>query len=150
LGANLKKGIDDAASAEIALVIPIDPWIPRTKTDQAVKRSGLEYQKARLELQNTENSARQEIRSLTASIRNTWAEVETARLQAGFAQRAYELASQGYRMGTMNFLNFETIRNRLTEARQTLLQSELNYKILTLDLASSLNMEEKELQNYSR
>lgn len=148
--ANSTKGPGDTISAGIALSIPIDPWIPKTKVDQTVKRANAEYQKARLELQNTENSARQEIRSLAASISNTWAEVETARLQAGFAQRAYELASQGYRMGTMNFLNFETIRNRLTEARQQLLQSELNYKILVLDLASSLNMEERELQNYSR
>jgi len=149
-GASAKNGLDDTVSAGISVTIPIDPWIPKTKTDQAVKRSEADYKKANLELQNTENTARQEIRSYTDSIANTWAEVEITRLQAGYAQRAYELAERAYRSGTMNFLNFETSRTRLTEARQQQLQSELSYKILLLDLAASLNMEEEELQRYSR
>jgi outer membrane protein TolC len=149
-GASAKNGFEDTVSAGVTVTIPIDPWIPGTKTDQTVKRSDAEYQKALLELQNMENFARQEIRSLTDSIRNTWTEVEIARLQAGYAQRAYELAEQSYRRGTMNFLDFESIRNRLTEARQQLLQSELNYKVLVLDIASSLNMEEGELKKYSK
>jgi outer membrane protein TolC len=149
-GASIKDGLDDLVSAGISVTIPIDSWIPRSKGDQAVQRSDGEYQKARLELQNMENNARQEIRSFTDSISHTWAEVEIARLQAGYAQRAYELAEQSYRRGTMNFFDFETARNRLTDARQQLLQSELAYKILVLDLASSLNMEENELLRYSR
>ena len=149
-GGSKKNGFDDTVSAGISVTIPIDPWIPRTKSDQTVKRSNAEYQKAQMELQNMENNVRQEIRSCADSIRNTWAEVEITRLQAGYAQRAYELAEQAYRRGTMNFLNFETTRNRLTEARQQQLQSELNYKILVLDLASSLGMKEEELLHYSR
>jgi outer membrane protein TolC len=149
-GASVKNGFEDTVNAGISVSVPIDPWIPGTRLDQTVKRSDADYQKALLEMQNLENTSRQEIRSFTASIKNTWAEVEIARLQAGYAQRAYELAEQSYRRGTMNFLDFEAIRNRLTDARQQQLQSELNYKILVLDLASSLNMEEKELQKYSR
>jgi len=149
-GASAKNGPDDTVSAGISVTIPIDPWIPKTKTDQAVKRSEAEYKKASLELQNMENTAQQEIRFYTDSIANTWAEVEITRLQAGYAQRAYELADRAYRSGTMNFLSFETARNRLTEARQQQLQSELNYKILLLDLAASLNMDEAELRRYAR
>ncbi|MCL1814409.1 MAG: TolC family protein [Treponema sp.] len=149
-GASLNNGFADTVIARAAVTIPFDSWMPRTKADQTVKRSGAEYQKARLELQNMENNARQEIRSYADSISNTWTELEIARLQASYAQRAYELAERSYRTGTMNFLDFETVRNRLTEARQQQLQSELNYKILVLDLASSLNMEEGELQNYSK
>jgi outer membrane protein TolC len=149
-GASAKNGLDDTVSAGVTVTIPIDPWIPGTRSDQTVKRSDSDYKKAVLELQNMENTARQEIRSLTDSVRITWTEVQIARLQAGYAQRAYELAEQSYRRGTMNFLDFEAIRNRLTDARQQQLQSELNYKVLVLDLASSLNMEERELQKYSR
>ena len=149
-GASLKNGMDDLANAGVSVTIPIDSWVPGTKAAQAVKRSGGEYQKAQLELQNMENNARQEIRSFTDSISYTWTEVEIARLQAGYAQRAYELAEQFYRRGTMNFLDFETARNRLTDARQQVLQSELNYKILVLDLASSLSMDEGELLRYSK
>ena len=147
--ATVDNGLSDGLSAGVSVSIPIDSWIPRTKPDQTVKRSNAEYQKAQLELRNMENNARQEIRSFTDSINITWTELEIARFQSDFAQRAYELAERAYRSGTMNFLNFETVRNRLTDARQQLLQCELNYKILVLDLASSLNMEERELRNYS-
>ncbi|MDR0447647.1 MAG: TolC family protein [Treponema sp.] len=149
-GASAKSGFDDMLSAGISVTIPIDPWVPRTRTDQAVKRSDGEYQKAQLELISMEDNARQEIQSYTDSIGNTWTEVEIARLQAGYAQRAFELAEQFYRRGTMSYLDFEAVRNRLDDARQQQFQSELAYKILVLDLASSLNMEEGELKNYSR
>jgi len=148
--ASLDNGFSDGLSAGVTVSIPVDPWIPRTKADQSVKRSNAEYQKAQMELQDMENNAKQEIRSYTNSIGIAWTELEITRFQADFAQRAYELAERAYRSGTMNFLDFETVRNRLTDARQQLLQSELSYKILVLDLASSLNMEEKELRNYSR
>ena len=149
-GATLKDGFNDFIGAGISVSIPIDPWIPGTTGDQAVKRANASYQKAVLELRDMENNAKQEIRSYTDSINNTWTEVEIARLQASYAQRAYELAEQSYRRGTMNFLNYETARNRLSDAQQQLLQSELNYKILVLDLASVLNIEEDELKKYSR
>ena len=149
-GANLKTGLDDLINAGISVSIPIDPWIPRTKGDQTVRRSDAEYRKALLELKDFENNAREEIRSYTDTITNTWTEVEISRLQAGYAQRAYELAERAYRSGTMNFLDYETTRNRLSDARQQQLQSELSYKILILDLASTLNMEESELIHYSR
>ena len=142
--------LKDLISASISVSIPIDPWIPGTTGDQAVKRSNANYQKALLDLQNLGDNAKQEIRSYTDSISNTWTEVEIARLQSTYAQRAYELAEQAYRRGTMNFLDFETARNRLIDARQQLFQSELSYKILVLDLASVLNMEEGELIKYSR
>jgi outer membrane protein TolC len=147
-GASRANGFDDTVSAEVSVTIPIDPWIPRTKRDQDVGRASAQYQKALLELQDMENAARQEIRSYADNLRNTWAELEIARLQAASAERAYELASQAYRQGAMNFLNFETVRNRLTAARQELLQTEFDYKILVLDLAASLTMEEGELHNF--
>jgi multidrug efflux system outer membrane protein len=149
-GASLKNGFNDLISAGISVSIPIDPWIPKTTGDQAVKRSDANYQKALLDLQNLGDNAKQEIRSFTDSINNTWAEVEISRLQSSYAQRAYELAEQAYRRATMNFLDFETARNRLIDARQQFFQSELSYKILVLDLASALNMEEGELIKYSR
>jgi outer membrane protein TolC len=149
-GASPGKGIDDLIGAGVSVSIPIDSWIPRSKDDQTVKQSDADYRKARLELQNMENNAKQEIRSYTDRISNTWTEVEIARLQANYAQRAYELAEQAYRRGTMRFLDYETTRNRLIDTQQQQLQSELNYKILVLDLASALNMKEEELKNYSR
>jgi len=145
-GASYPNGFNDVVSAGISVTIPINPWIPRTIQNQALRSPGAAYEKALLELQNVERNARQEIRNSTESIRNTWAEVEIARLRVQYAERAQDLAEQAYRTGAMNFLDYETMRNNRTQARQKLLQSELTYKILVLDLASSLDMEEAELR----
>jgi outer membrane protein TolC len=145
-GAAYPGGFNDVVSAGISVTIPINPWIPRTIQNQALKVPAAAYEKALLELENVERNARQEIRNYAESIRNTWAEVEIARLRLQYAERAHELAEQAYRTGTMNFLDYETMRNNLTQSRQKLLQSELAYKILVLDLASSLDMDEAELR----
>jgi multidrug efflux system outer membrane protein len=145
-GATYPDGFDDAVSAGISVTIPIESWIPGTRQNLNLQSSRADYEKALLELEDMKKNARQEIYSYTENIRNTWAEVGIVRLQVQYAQRAYELASQAYRSGTMNFLNYETMRNNLTVARQQLLQSELDYKILVLDLASSLDMDEAELR----
>ena len=150
LGANLENGFDDAASAGISVTIPLDPWIPRSAKDQAVRQARTNYEKALLDVADRERSARREILNAAENVRNTWAEVEIARLQNDYARRAFELAADAYRRGTMNFLDYERVRNNQTEARQQLLQSELNYRILVLDLALSLNMETEELANYVR
>ncbi|MDR2551912.1 MAG: TolC family protein [Treponema sp.] len=149
LGASLADGFEDTASAGISLSIPVDPWIPRSRRDQEVQRARTGYEKALLDLWDQERTLRQEIRNAVEALENTWTEVEIARLQADYARRAFELAEQSYRLGTMNFLNFETLRNRLTEARQRLFQNELDYKILALDFASSLNMDIGELKDFS-
>jgi outer membrane protein TolC len=145
-GAVYPDGFNDVVSAGISVTIPVNPWIPRTIQNQALRVPGAAYERALLELQNVERNARQEIRNYTESIRNTWAEVEIARQRVRYAERAYELAEQAYRTGSMNFLDYETMRNNLTQSRQKLLQSELAYKILVLDLASSLDMDESELR----
>ena len=148
-GASVDNGFDDTVSAGISVTIPIDSWIPGTRTAQSINRDSGEYQKAILELENMERNARQEIRFFTENIGDTWTEVEINRLQVQNSQRAYQLAEQSYRAGGMNFFNFETTRNRLTEARQQLLQSELNYILLVLDLALILNLTAEELLHYS-
>jgi multidrug efflux system outer membrane protein len=148
-GASLENGFDDTASAGISVTIPVDPWIPRSTKDQAVRQARTNYEKALLDLEDRERNARREIENAAESLRNTWAEVEIARLQNDYARRAFELASDAYRRGTMNFLDYEQIRNNQNDARQQLLQSELNYRILALDLALSLNMEAEELADYA-
>jgi outer membrane protein TolC len=149
-GASKKSGLNELIGATISVSIPVDSWIPGTRGALAMKSANANYRKALLDMQDMENNARQEIRSFTASIDNTWTEVEISRLQASYAQRAYELAESAYRRGTMNFLDYESTRNRLNDAQQQQLSSELSYKMLILDLASALNMDEEELLNYSR
>ena len=137
----------DTLSGSATLNIPIDPWIPATKAGQSIRNAKSAAEKARLDLQNTEEAAASQIRSLTASLRNSWDSIEIARLSLGIAERTYELTEQGFRNGTVESLDLEDVRNNLANTRQRLLQSELSYLNTFLDLSVALNKNWKELMN---
>lgn len=135
----------DTLSGSVGLSIPIDSWIPGTKTSQSIKSAGADIEKARLDLKNTENTAKSEIRSLTANLRSSWNSIEISRLRVDVAERAYELTEEGFRSGAVEALVLEDTRNKMTEAKQQLLTDELAYKTMALDLAAALNIDWEEL-----
>jgi len=135
----------DNFSATARLNVPIDSWIPGTARSQSVRRAADSIEKARLDLAAAEDSARTQVRSLAALLRNSWNSIAIARLSLEAAQRGYELTEQGFRNGTVESLTLEDARNNMANARQRLLQSELSYFNMILDLSAALNMDWKYL-----
>ena len=135
----------DTLSGSATLTIPIDPWIPGTARSQSVRGAKNAVEKARLDLQSVEDAAAAQIRSLAASLRNSWDSIEIARLSLSVAERGYELTEQGFRSGTVESLKLEDARNNLVNARQRLLQSELSYFNMILDISAALNINWKDL-----
>jgi outer membrane protein TolC len=144
-GSSFSGKFSDSLSGSVTLTIPVDPWIPGTKSNQSGRSDSAELEKARLDLRNTESAAKRQIRSLAASLRNSWASLEIALLRVEIARRTYEYTEEGFRNGTVAYQDFEDTRNELTSARQGLLRSELAYQHLILDLAAALNVDWKEL-----
>lgn len=139
----------DSFSATARLSIPIDPWIPGTSREQAITKASGAVEKARLDLEMTENSAKTQIRSLTSLLKNSWESILIARLSLQAAQRGYQLTEQGFQNGTVEALTLQDARNNMTNARQRLLQAELSYFNMILDLSASLNIDWKKLiENY--
>jgi outer membrane protein TolC len=135
----------DRISGSARVSIPVDPWIPGTKQSQAVKNSSRSVERAKLDLKIAEDAARTQIRSLTAGLINSWDSIEIARLSLGVAERSYQMSEQGFLNGTVESLALEDSRNDLANARQRLLQSELSYFNMTLDLCAALNIDLKRL-----
>jgi len=135
----------DTLSGSATLTIPIDPWIPGTARSQSVRGAQNAIEKARLDLQSVEDAAAAQIRTLAASLRNSWDSIEIARLSLGVAERGYELTELGFRNGTVESLKLEDARNNLVNARQRLLQSELSYFNMILDISAALNINWKDL-----
>jgi outer membrane protein TolC len=131
----------DGLSGNLSISIPIDPWIPGTRSEQNLRSADADLEKARLDLINTENTAKANIRSLSENLNNSWKSIEIARLSAEIAQRTYELTEAGFLSGSVEYLSFETTRKDLADAQYRVLQSELSYLYLMLDLASSLNID---------
>jgi outer membrane protein len=140
----------DSLSASLSVDIPIAGWIPGTggqNGGQAVQAAKANVEKAKLDLKNTENQARAEIQSLSENLRNSWTSVEIARFQVALGEQTYELSEQGFRSGVTESLVLENARNSLAEARQQLLEVELSYMNMILDLARALNVDRRELLN---
>jgi outer membrane protein TolC len=135
----------DTLSGNATLSIPIDPWIPGTGRNQSVLSAKYAIDKAKLDLKSAEDAAAAQIRSLAANLRNSWDSIEIARLSLSVAERGHELTQQGFRNGTVDSLKLEDARNNMVTARQRLLQSELAYFNMILDISAALNIGWKEL-----
>jgi multidrug efflux system outer membrane protein len=133
----------DSVGGSVTLRLPIDSWIPGTRKGQEIRAANAEVEKARLDLQNTETSAKTQIRSLISRLHRTWERLEITRLEVEIAQRTTEAAEDGFRNGTIEFQDLEDTRNKLTDARQRLIQGEYDYQSLFLDLAAAINVEWK-------
>ena len=146
---NNNKGLGaqftDNLSGSLTLRVPIDSWIPGTRQNQNVRSADADIEKARLDLENTEIQARNQIRLIVSNLRNTWESLEIARLRVEIAQRTVEAAEEGFRYGTVEFQELENIRKDLSDARQRLLQGEYSCQSLLLDPAVALNMDWKTL-----
>jgi outer membrane protein TolC len=135
----------DIVGGNATISIPIDPWIPGTGRSQSVLGAKTAIDKARLDLQSAEDDAAAQIRSLAANLRNSWDSIEIARLSMSIAERSHELIQHGFNNGTVESLKLEDARNNLTTARQRLLQSELTYFNMILDISAALNIGWKDL-----
>ena len=135
----------DSLRGSASLSIPIDPWIPGTSKNQAVRNASLAIEKARLDLQNVEIVAAAQIRSLAANLKDSWDSIAIARLSMAIAERNYQLAEQGFRSGTVESLRLEDAQNEFANTRQRLLRTELTYFNMILDISAALNIKWKEL-----
>jgi outer membrane protein TolC len=135
------NGFTDVLSGSLTLGIPVEAWIPGTKGHQAIGAAEAGVEKARLDLRDAESRAMREIRSLSENLAASWEGIEIARLRVEIAERAYELTDLGFRNGTVESLSLQEARNDMALARQQLLEGELAYQTMCLDLAAALNID---------
>jgi len=72
-------------------------------------------------------------------LRNSWDSVRIARLSLEAAGRNYQLTEQAFNRGAVEVLVLQDSRNNMANARQRLLQTELSYFNMILDLSAALN-----------
>jgi outer membrane protein TolC len=135
----------DSVTGSATVNIPVDSWIPGTSRNQAVRRADGAVEKALLDLAIAQDTAKTQIRSLTAMLHNSWNGIAIARLGLQAAQSNYNVTDQAFRNGTVEQLVLEDARNNMASARQRVLQSEFAYFNMILDLSSAINVDWKNL-----
>ncbi|GHU27633.1 hypothetical protein FACS1894164_19820 [Spirochaetia bacterium] len=131
----------DPLGMSLSVTIPINPWIPGTKDYQNVQSTNTNIEKARLDLKNTEDQAKAQIRSLTENLRNLWNAIEIARLQVQIAEETYTMRERAFRVGAVESLTLENTRQARANAEYQLLTRELSYWNTMLDLAAAVNID---------
>jgi outer membrane protein TolC len=137
---SLESSFSDSFRVSAGISIPIDSWLPDSKDDQSIKSARVDLEKAGLDLAETERNARLAIRTLVNNLAGAWRSVEIARLRVDIARRALEMTQIAFNTGSQEFLALQIARNDLTGTRQQLLNEELSYKTMSLDLAAALNI----------
>jgi multidrug efflux system outer membrane protein len=135
----------DSLSASASLSIPIDSWIPGTSKSQAINRSKDSVEKAKLDLESAQETAKTLIRTLSALLRNSWDNILIARLSYETAEQSYRLTEDGFNNGIIESLVLDDARSNMANARQRVYQSELSYFNTILDLSAAINMDWKDL-----
>ncbi|HHU35653.1 MAG TPA: TolC family protein [Treponema sp.] len=80
-----------------------------------------------------------EIRNLVKKLDKANAAIKAMDLNVEMAQKAYNLTEQGYRAGTIEYLDLKDSENTLVQARLGVLSEKFNYLSALLDLEKALN-----------
>lgn len=136
----------DSGSFSISLSIPIDTLIPgtRTYTQAAEIQDSIDSMKVTLE--NAIRLADLEIRSLVMNIDNAREQLEVLQSSVTLAETVYQRYSDGYRLGTVEILDFENVENQLNQARLNLVSGKVTLAKALMDLEYALNRSLSEIR----
>lgn len=129
----------DTGSFSLSLSFDLDSYIPGLKTDTDLKNKKDEIKRLETELASALQLAELEIRSFVMEIEKSAKKIEALRLNESLAQRAFELAEEGYNAGTVELLTLESASDDYQKARLDVLSEKFNYQSALLDLEYAVN-----------
>jgi len=142
-GDNWKQDVwNDSAKVGINLSIPLDGYIPGSKTDVTLKNMDDQIKQLQLQRQQIFDHAEIEIRNLVMTIQNSMDTLETYALNVELAKKSFNLTTEAYNLGTRELLDVETAQSALLSASQTVLYEKINYKTKLLDLEYAINSDD--------
>lgn len=129
----------DSTSISATLTIPINGFIPGSSENLSIKEDEQSVEKYELALDNTRNSAEEEIRSILMELEGAWANINTTQLSVELAQKTYEMTEESFQKGSSEILDVEDSQNTLLSTKQDLLLSKYTYLASLLDLEYAIN-----------
>ena len=135
----------DTGSVSLSVSLPLDSWLPGSSV-----RTSIQEQENNLEVlikqrAHTLQSVSEETGLLYANLKDSLLNIESLDLNVQVARRAYELTEEGYRRGSIEFLDLKEAENDLNSARQNLLQEKLSLLTTLFDLEYALGSSIEEL-----
>jgi outer membrane protein TolC len=136
----------DSGQLVLALTLPLNGFIPGSKTRVGFSEADDAVAKARLALEQSRKRAVIEIESIVLELDKSTRTMKALELNVELAEEAYELTEKAYESGTKELLEVQSASDELQKALLTLLNEKYNYLSGLLDLEYALNTALSELE----
>lgn len=136
----------DSGSVTFSLSIPIDTLIPGTSTYTKAAELQDNIDSMQISLENAIRFADLEIQSIVMNITNAREQLEVLLSAVNLAETVYARYAEGYRLGTVEILDFENVENQLNQARLNLVSGRVTLAKALTDLEYALNRSLSEIQ----
>jgi len=130
---------NDSAVVSLNVSIPLSSAVKGSSAQLAVTEAEMNVQKQRIQLQDTLESAEQEIRTLLMELEGSKEKIEITELSVDLARENYEMVEAAFKTGTREILDVEDAQNKLFSAEQDLIISRYGYLSGILELENALN-----------
>ncbi|MCB0281602.1 MAG: TolC family protein [Calditrichae bacterium] len=122
---------DENQTVSISFDIPIYDWGEQASREKA----------ARASVRNSEINLEQEkinivinLRQTYRSLQNQVLQIDLARQNVKIAQQTYDINLERYENGDLTSMDLNLFQNQLSEKKNSLIDAQINYKLLLLDL----------------
>jgi outer membrane protein TolC len=99
--------------------------------------------KLELSLAQARTHAQMEVRNMVRRLDKIASSLRAMELNVKTAERAFQLSEQGYRVGSVEYLDLKDAENMLMQARLGVLSERFNYLSTLIDLETALNIRSK-------
>ncbi len=133
------KWTDSNGSFSVTVAFDLIGLIPFSRTGQSLAEAEDGVRKLELTMGQASYNAELEIRNLVKTLDKSRSSIATMELSVTIAEKAYRLTEQGYRAGTIEFLDLKDAENSLLQAEIGVLMEKYKYLSTLLDLETAVN-----------
>lgn len=133
------KWTDSTGSFSVTVAFDLIGLIPFSRTGQSLAEAEDGVRKLELTMGQASYNAELEIRNLVKTLDKSRSSIATMELSVTIAEKAYRLTEQGYRAGSIEFLDLKDAENSLLQAEIGVLMEKYKYLSTLLDLEGAVN-----------
>lgn len=130
---------DSSGAFSMTLAFNLTNILPFSVSAQSASNTKENVKKLELSMRQASYNAELEIYNLVKKLDKSRSSLSAMALSVSIAEKAYRLSEQGYRAGTIEYLDLKDAENSLLQARLGVLSEKFNYTSTLLDLESALN-----------
>lgn len=142
---NVSTTWSDSAQYTVAVTIPLDGYIPGSKTDVSLQKIQDSIDQLDITRKQTLMNLEQTVISRVQSLNALAQQIEAAEFNRDLSQRVYDMAMTQYEAGMSEFLDVEDAQADLFSARQQLLSFNYQYVSGLTDLLYDLQIDSEQL-----